>query len=259
MRDWRPKILAFACNWEAVSALDLAGARGHSYPAGVRAIPVPCAGRVDPVMVVGALAQGNDGVIVLGCPLGACHYADGNHQAQARLETIKRLLPAATGVSAERVAWSWTASAEGERLALELRQFAEKVERLGPIGAESEETREQVRKALSAFAWDVADTNVRWLMAQERRLLREGDYFGRKVPLEEFDALILRLAERDRRQWEIVQAVADGPLSAWDISERVGRRPDEVLRDIVYLLRTGRVAVERVEDNIPLYVGTGRS
>ena len=63
---FNPKIVAFACNWCAYSAADLAGVSRFQYPANIRIIRVMCSGRVNPGFILKALQWGADGVLVAG-------------------------------------------------------------------------------------------------------------------------------------------------------------------------------------------------
>ena len=45
---WKPKILAFCCNWCTYAGADLAGLNRMEYPADIRLLRVPCSGRVNP-------------------------------------------------------------------------------------------------------------------------------------------------------------------------------------------------------------------
>jgi F420-non-reducing hydrogenase iron-sulfur subunit len=64
--DFNPKIIAFACNWCAYSAADLAGVSRFQYPPNIRIIRVMCSGRVNPGFILKALQLGADGVLVAG-------------------------------------------------------------------------------------------------------------------------------------------------------------------------------------------------
>ncbi len=63
---FNPKIIAFACNWCAYSAADLAGVSRFQYPPGLRIIRVMCSGRVNPNFILKAFDKGADGVLVAG-------------------------------------------------------------------------------------------------------------------------------------------------------------------------------------------------
>jgi len=64
--EFDPKIVAFACNWCAYAAADLAGVSRFQYPANMRIIRVMCSGRVNPGFILKAFKMGADGVLVAG-------------------------------------------------------------------------------------------------------------------------------------------------------------------------------------------------
>lgn len=64
--EFKPKIIAFACNWCAYSAADLAGVSRFQYPPSLRIIRVMCSGRISPNFILNAFEKGADGVLVAG-------------------------------------------------------------------------------------------------------------------------------------------------------------------------------------------------
>jgi len=110
-----PKIIAFCCNWCSYAAADLAGISRLQYPGSIRIIRVMCSGMVHPEMVLHALDKGADGVMIIGCHLGECHYLKGNEMALARAEVIADTLDD-LGYASERFQLTWVSSAEPERL-----------------------------------------------------------------------------------------------------------------------------------------------
>ncbi len=86
------KIIAFCCNWCAYAAADLAGTLKMECDEHLRVIRVMCSGMVNPSLVVEAFHRGAEGVIIMGCRPGECHYVDGNDKAMARAEMIVELL-----------------------------------------------------------------------------------------------------------------------------------------------------------------------
>ena len=117
-----PKIIAFCCNWCSYAAADLAGISRLQYPGSVRIIRVMCSGMVHPEMVLHALNKGAEGVMIIGCHLGECHYINGNEMALARAEVISDTLED-MGYESERFQITWVSSAEPERLAEAFRAF----------------------------------------------------------------------------------------------------------------------------------------
>ncbi len=96
----QPRILAFVCQWSMRS--DDQWQRLERLGDGVRVVNLPCSGRVDPALILAALSQGADGVIVAGCQEGECHYQRGTYQARARVSLLDQML-AEMGISSGRV------------------------------------------------------------------------------------------------------------------------------------------------------------
>lgn len=130
--SFEPKIVGFCCNWCSYRGADMAGtARMKSAP-NVRIVRVMCSGRVDPVFVLKAFQQGADGVLILGCHAGDCHYSEGNYKAARRVPLLKKMLEQ-LGVEDERVRLDWVSAAEGERFASIVNEMTAKVRELGPF------------------------------------------------------------------------------------------------------------------------------
>lgn len=60
------QIVAYACEHCAYNAADLAGGLRMQYPPTIKIILLPCTGRLDVIMVLHALEEGADGVMVAG-------------------------------------------------------------------------------------------------------------------------------------------------------------------------------------------------
>lgn len=136
-----PKVIAFCCNWCSYAAADLAGISRMQYPGNIRIIRVMCSGMVHPEMVLHALNKGADGVMIIGCHLGECHYIKGNEMALARAEVITDTLED-LGFESERFQITWVSSAEPERLVEAFRGFCGRLARLrGELTETSEDNR----------------------------------------------------------------------------------------------------------------------
>ena len=129
--DWKPRIVAFLCNWCSYAGADLAGVSRFQYPPHIKVIRVPCSGRVNPLFILRALQSGADGVLVSGCHPGDCHYATGNYYARRRFALLKKLLDL-VGLEPGRVHFSWVSAAEGEKFAGVVRKVTDAVKELGP-------------------------------------------------------------------------------------------------------------------------------
>ena len=131
MSDFEPKIVAFACNWCAYAAADLAGTSRMSYPPNVELIRVMCSGMVDPIYVLRSFEMGFDGVLIAGCHPGDCHYISGNLKAQERVKALQRLLHT-LGLENGRLRLEWCSTAEGEKFATTVTEFVAELKELGP-------------------------------------------------------------------------------------------------------------------------------
>lgn len=128
---YEPKIIAYLCTWCSYTGADTAGIARLKSPANFRAIRVPCSGRVSPELIMRTFDQGADGVLVLGCHIGECHYESGNHRTAKRIPVLKALLEFA-GLEPERLRLDWVSASEGERFSRIVTEFTEAVRRLGP-------------------------------------------------------------------------------------------------------------------------------
>ena len=127
-----PVIVGFLCHWCAYRAADVAGMARARYSPAMRPVRVMCSSRVAPEMVLSALRDGADGVLIVGCHPGACHFVDGNLKALRRHVLLQRVL-AQLGVEPERVRLLWVSASEGAALAAAVDEMAERLRQLGPL------------------------------------------------------------------------------------------------------------------------------
>lgn len=128
MSDFEPKLVCFSCKF------------GWGYLADEKAlasqvknwIPVICSGRVDSTHVLDAFKQGADGVLILGCPEGDCHFQDGNFQARRKVYMLQQLLES-YGIEGERLKVELSTDPEGKAIPQLVRGLSESVAKLGPV------------------------------------------------------------------------------------------------------------------------------
>lgn len=63
---FKPDIVAYCCEHCAYAAADLAGGLRLRYPPALKVVMLPCTGKMDPLLILHALEQGADGVLVAG-------------------------------------------------------------------------------------------------------------------------------------------------------------------------------------------------
>lgn len=128
--DWEPRIVAFLCDWCLYSKLDRADIAKVQEQPDVQVVKIPCLGRMDPMHVLAALQEGIDGVLVVGCHLGNCHYRHGNLMARNKMTVLNAVLDAA-GERA-RVKIAHISSAERGVFPRLVKEMKEAVRALGP-------------------------------------------------------------------------------------------------------------------------------
>ena len=254
--EFEPVILGFLCNWCSYAGADLAGVSRFQYPPNVRIIRVMCSARVDPTIVLEAFIQGLDGVMVLGCHPGDCHYMTGNYHTEKRMQMTQRILES-LGLSPGRLLVDWVSAAEGGRFASLVSDFTEGVRELGPLGNEAGLDREELVNRLSASREALADDRLRWLVGRERELVEEGNVFGERLPQEEFDRVMLESMRKEYQKSRILLSLEGGDFTIREMADKVGLSPRDVLKNLIVLEHDGLVSVARIDGNSPRYARSG--
>ncbi len=126
------KIVAFCCRECAYAAADASANARTPLPPTVRLVLMPCTGRVSPLHLLSALAEGADGVMVAGCLLGQCHYREGNFMAVDRVAFVQRLLKS-VGVEPERCQMFTMSAGEPPKFVAAVREMDRVIAGLPPL------------------------------------------------------------------------------------------------------------------------------
>ena len=73
-----------------------------------------CTGRIEPEFVLKAFQSGADGVLILGCHPGDCHYKEGNYNALRRFHLLRKVLNQ-FGIEDERLRLDWVSASEADK------------------------------------------------------------------------------------------------------------------------------------------------
>ncbi len=101
------------------------------YPTNLRIIKVPCTGKVDIIHLLTAFEAGADGVVVVGCMEGDCHYMEGNLRARKRVGRVKQILDQ-VGLGGRRIEMYNLSAGMGGRFAEIAQEMTARVLELGP-------------------------------------------------------------------------------------------------------------------------------
>jgi len=124
--------VGFLCNWCSYGGADAAGSQRKIYAPNVRVIRVMCTGRVEPEFVLKAFQSGADGVLILGCHPGDCHYKEGNYKALRRYYLLKKVL-SQFGIEEERLRLDWVSATEADKFVDTINDMVATIKALGPL------------------------------------------------------------------------------------------------------------------------------
>ena len=128
---WTPELIAFCCNYCAQSAAAMAGSKRMQYPSGIRIISTPCTGKIEMEHIMEAFEKGVDGILVVGCLEGGCHYVEGNLRARKRTDRIREILDE-IGLGGERLRMVNLSDAMASAFVQHMQEIMETVRNLGP-------------------------------------------------------------------------------------------------------------------------------
>ncbi len=128
MKEYTPKILCFKCNF----GWGYLGDKNEIKAVARNMVPVTCSGKVDTTHILTALKGGADGVLILGCSQGECHFQDGNYQTGKKILLLKEVL-SSFGVEPDRVKMLFDIDPNGARISQEIENMRSELSQLGPI------------------------------------------------------------------------------------------------------------------------------
>ena len=106
-----PKVLVFTCNWNAYSGLEEAGSQHLAYSPAIVPLRVECLGQLSAGIILKSFEMGAEGVLMLGCPPGECHFEFGNKRAEETFAEARMLIDL-LGYREEQFKLDWVAAGE---------------------------------------------------------------------------------------------------------------------------------------------------
>jgi len=127
LREYEPKLVCFSCKfgWGYLAEEDALSRKVDNW------VPLICTGKIDASHMLHAFKSGADGILILGCPEGDCHYQDGNYEAKKRVYLIRRLLES-VGIGKERIRIELAIDPQGTRIPEIVEDMKRELARLGP-------------------------------------------------------------------------------------------------------------------------------
>ena len=133
MSEYEPKLVCFSCkfSWGYLTDEDALSSKIDNW------VPLICTGKIDATHMLEAFRAGADGILILGCAEGDCHYQDGNYEAKKRVYLIRRLLES-VGIEKERIRIELSIDPEGKRIAELVEAMRQELAKLGPANKKPE-------------------------------------------------------------------------------------------------------------------------
>jgi len=152
------------------------------------------------------------------------------------------------GIGADRLHLAWVSSAEAQRFVEIATDTIAAVKDQGPLDTTA------LEMALEAADMTVNNPAIRWLVGKEVKITANGDVYGRKWDVDQYEAALFKELEREFQKSMIFLATKKGCKSVRDISREIGL---DLLR-ISYLLadleKTNQVEFTGMEDSKPVFV-----
>ena len=128
MSEYKPKVVCFSCKfgWGYLTDEASISAQTKNW------IPIICSGKIDATQMMNAFRAGADGVLILGCPEGNCHYQDGNYEARKKVHLLRKLLEA-QGIEKERLRIELSTDPDGRTIPLLVEKMSGDLAKLGPL------------------------------------------------------------------------------------------------------------------------------
>ena len=128
MSEHNPKVVCFSCkfSWGYLTDEATLSAQIKNW------IPIICTGKIDTTHILDAFKEGADGILILGCPEGDCHYQDGNYEARKKIYLVRRLLES-YGIEKERLRLELSIDPDGSRISQLMKEMSKDLAKLGPV------------------------------------------------------------------------------------------------------------------------------
>lgn len=99
-------VVVFTCNWYGTHFYRSIFGAVSREDVNLLFVQTTCSGRIEPSFIFQAFEHGAEGVLVVGCPMNACHYGFGNRHADEHFGKVQNML-SILGFSCEKFQWGW--------------------------------------------------------------------------------------------------------------------------------------------------------
>jgi F420-non-reducing hydrogenase iron-sulfur subunit len=208
---------------------------------------------MDPATLAGAFRKGLDGLLLVGCHFGDCHYITGNVQAKIKIDMTRRLLQH-VGVNQERLSFQQCSSGEAAVFVELVTGFSEIIRKLGPIGGAGDQLRApEIFNKLRAAEAVLSGEKMRWVIGKQTEFLDSGNKYGEIFTEHEFNRAIDMIIVEETETQEILGQLKEGAQSVRELAETLGMPSERVFRYITALNRRELVRLQKIDGRTPVY------
>jgi coenzyme F420-reducing hydrogenase delta subunit len=122
---------------------------GFHYGEDAIVIPVTCTGLIKVSFLLKLFAKGMQGVLVLGCPEGDCHYFNGSKRCAEIVEETRKILDL-SGIPGQRLGFHLVSESQGREFKRVLSNFAKQFKKVAKRAAKPKKTGRRRKRVASA-------------------------------------------------------------------------------------------------------------
>jgi coenzyme F420-reducing hydrogenase delta subunit len=131
MNNSAANIVVLACNWDGLSCVEAVAQKRLSYPASVKVVRMNCLSRVHCGLILKAFELGADGVMLLGCKPGNCHFEINTQLIEQEYEKTRNIL-GLLGLREGRLALVRLPRGDGSSFVEQVTKFIAEIEQTQP-------------------------------------------------------------------------------------------------------------------------------
>jgi coenzyme F420-reducing hydrogenase delta subunit/DNA-binding transcriptional ArsR family regulator len=234
------KLLLIHCDWSTNQDFN-----PEKPELSIKKLNIKCIGRADLSFILDSFMD-YDGVLLIGCPIGDCHFIEGNIQTELKVKMLHKLMEK-IGIEPARLSIKWASPSDQGSALKALDEYLEEFVGFGELRLDNLEP-------LKAARYTMENYRMRAFAGKELMLTEKGNAYGEKLPKEDLDEMIGEALELEfYRNW-IHMILKTEMLSVKQLAKRVGLSPSEVLKHVVVLNKRGLIQRERADGFTPLYV-----
>jgi len=212
-----------------------------------------CTGRVDPTFVAESFKKGLDGLLVVGCHFGDCHYISGNVQTKSKIDMTRRLLKY-IGMNEERLSFQQCSSSEASLFVELVSEFDKKIRNLGPLGGDGDPVKApEIFKKLEIAETVLDSGKIRWVIGKRTPFFESGNVYGEFFTEHEFNRVIDMIITEEMDIQKILAKLKKGVHSVKELAHDLAIPSERVFRYVIALKRKGMVSLDKVAGRSPVF------